>query len=194
MNNSSITNKPIFQCSAGDTKTIASPLTSAEIKEINRGTQMLTRWQKTAAMFDLFAFKGEYIYEPFLRHSGRFSVEFAFQSNWCMFLARSIRFGCFFGWPAWKKNEEAFHYYCNPSWGKHGWRVTGSAALGSSFPIPFLFYYYYFFYTWQSPTNISVPLLYPNLSVGPKTQNQKILFRAVVNTAHVLCFNWRKWL
>lgn len=54
----------MFQCSAGDTKTIASPLMSAEITEINKSTQTSARAsQTTTTMYDSLGFGGG-IYLP----------------------------------------------------------------------------------------------------------------------------------
>lgn len=48
----------MFQRSACDTKTIASPLMSVEITEINKSTQTSAHCQTTTAMFDLHGFGG----------------------------------------------------------------------------------------------------------------------------------------
>lgn len=58
MNNSTISNKPMFRRSACDTKTIASPLTSAEITEINKSAHVSSRRQTATAMFHLHGIGG----------------------------------------------------------------------------------------------------------------------------------------
>ena len=70
MNYSTITNKPMFQCSACDTKAIASPLMSAEITEMNKSARTSACCQTPTAMFDLPGFGGGiYLLEALMWHA-----------------------------------------------------------------------------------------------------------------------------